>query len=188
MRRVGTTLLYAAVVLSLAATGCARRPAMMQASAPAPTPAPAAVAPPAPAPAPAPQPAAAPAPAPAPERPAPATFAPTPELKDIHFDFDKSVIRPDAEKILLTSVDWLKTNTQHTVIIEGHCDERGTNEYNLALGDRRAKATRDFLTTHGVAANRISMISYGEDRPLCTDHNEACWSQNRRAHFGLKAQ
>jgi peptidoglycan-associated lipoprotein len=183
--------LYTAIVLALATHGCARRPSMIQATAPAPTGAPAA---PAPAPAPVapaaaapPPPAAAAAPVAAP-RPAPADFKPAAQLPDIHFDFDKSVIRPDAAKILQTSAEWLKANADRALLIEGHCDERGTTEYNLALGDRRAKATRDFLLAQGVAARRITLVSYGEERPQCTEHNEACWSRNRRSHFIVKAE
>jgi peptidoglycan-associated lipoprotein len=74
------------------------------------------------------------------------------------------------------------------VLIEGHCDERGTNEYNLALGERRAKATMNYLVGQGVQANRITIISYGKERPTCTEHSEACWAKNRRAHFLVKAR
>jgi peptidoglycan-associated lipoprotein len=200
-RRSSRAVLYTAVVLALFASGCAKRPAVTQAAAPAPTGAPVVVAPaPAPAPAPvAPAPAPAPpapapapvAPAPAPAetaRPAPATFAAAPDLPDIYFDFDKSAIRPDAAKILQSNADWLKANTSHVVLIEGHCDERGTPEYNMALGDRRAKAARDFLVAQGVAGARINVISYGEERPQCKESNEECWSRNRRAHFVVKPQ
>ncbi|MFZ6017446.1 MAG: peptidoglycan-associated lipoprotein Pal [Nitrospirota bacterium] len=104
-------------------------------------------------------------------------------FQDIHFDFDRYEIRPDAKPALQTTASWLLKNTSAKILIEGHCDERGTNEYNLALGDRRAKATRDYLTALGVTSGRIEMISYGEEKPLCTEHNEACWWKNRRAHF-----
>ena len=108
-------------------------------------------------------------------------------LKDIHFDFDKSQIRPDAARILDANVDWMKSNPAAVIIIEGHCDERGTNDYNLALGDRRARATLNYLIAHGISASRITTISYGEERPLCTARTEACWAGNRRAHFLAKA-
>jgi peptidoglycan-associated lipoprotein len=188
----------AALGLALSITGCARRPSVTQAAAPPPTaavatapvPTPAAVAP-----APTPAPAAAtpepPAPAPAvaaTARPAPQEFAPDAALADIFFDFDKSVIRPDAAKVLRTSAEWLNARPGHAVLIEGHCDERGTDAYNLALGDRRAKATQEFLLAHGVAARRITVISYGEQRPQCTAQNEECWSRNRRAHFLVKPE
>ena len=83
---------------------------------------------------------------------------------------------------------WLKSNPGNLVLIEGHCDERGTNEYNLALGERRAKSTMNYLVAQGVQASRITIISYGKERPVCTEHNEGCWSNNRRAHFLTKAQ
>ena len=203
MTRARHAFLYTAVALTLLATGCARRPAVTQAAAPAPTggvatvpaPAPVPAAPPAAPPASAPPAPAAPpaqaAPVPAPvetARPAPKDFAPTAELPDIYFDFDKSAIRPDAAKVLLASAEWLKAHAGHLLLIEGHCDERGTNEYNVALGDRRAKATRDFLVAQGVATRRITLISYGEERPQCTEHNEQCWSRNRRSHFLVKPE
>jgi len=121
-------------------------------------------------------------------RPQPADFRPTAELKDIHFDFDKYDIRAGDARMLDANAAWLKSNTNLLVLIEGHCDERGTNEYNLALGERRAKATVNYLVSQGVAQSRLSIISYGEERPLCTDHNEACWAKNRRAHFLVKPQ
>jgi peptidoglycan-associated lipoprotein len=120
-------------------------------------------------------------------RPPVSEFAANPNLKDIYFDFDKYDIRPGDAKILDTNATWLKGNDQ-LVLIEGHCDERGTNEYNLALGERRAKATMNYLVSQGVQAGRITIISYGEERPLCTEHNEACWAKNRRAHFLSKAR
>ena len=184
------SLLMCVVVLA----GCAKRPAMTAASAPAPTGGAQATTPPAPAPAPttAPQamtsaPAQGPAATAAPARPMVQEFAATPNLKDIHFDFDKYDIRPGDAKILDTNAAWLKSNDA-LVLVEGHCDERGTNEYNLALGERRAKATMNYLVSHGVQAGRITIISYGEERPACTEHTEACWATNRRAHFLAKSR
>jgi peptidoglycan-associated lipoprotein len=104
-------------------------------------------------------------------------------LKDIFFDFDKSVLREDAKKTLNENIQWLKANAQIRIVIEGHCDERGTNEYNLALGERRAKAVRDYLVAGGIDAKRISTISYGEERPFVLGHDESAWKFNRRAHF-----
>ncbi len=104
-------------------------------------------------------------------------------FSDIYFDFDKYDIRPDAKPVLEEVSSWILKNPSAKLLIEGHCDERGTNEYNLALGDRRAKATRDYLTALGVASKRIEMISYGEEKPLCTEQTEECWAKNRRAHF-----
>lgn len=126
-------------------------------------------------------------PAPAPPTPAPpAAYAPVPELTDVHFDFDKSDIRPDGARVLERNAEWLQANPDYLILIEGHCDERGTNAYNLALGDRRARAARDFLVARGVAAARMTTVSYGEERPQCIERNEACWSKNRRGHFLAK--
>jgi peptidoglycan-associated lipoprotein len=189
-----------AVVLlaMLLATACAKRPAMTQAAAPPPTgaavtapapaPAPTPVAPPAPAqPATPPPVAAAPPPAPAPTtRPAPLEFKGIPEFRDIFFDFDKHTIRPDAARTLDANLQWMKANPSAPILIEGHCDERGTNAYNLVLGERRAKAAQEYLVSRGVAATRITIISYGEERPTCTAQTEACWAKNRRAAFLTK--
>lgn len=107
-------------------------------------------------------------------------------LTDVFFDFDEAVLSEDAKKSLSDNIRWLKANPRVRIVVEGHCDERGINEYNLALGDRRAKAVRDFLVAGGIDARRISIISYGEERPVCTELNEQCWSQNRRADFLVK--
>src|SRR5256712_11924743 len=109
-------------------------------------------------------------------------------LQDIYFDFDGYDIRPDAVSTLAANVDWMKSNPGALILIEGPCDERGTNEYNLALGDRRAQTTMDSLVAQGVAADRITIISYGEERPVCAEHTESCWSKNRRAHFLAKVR
>ena len=102
---------------------------------------------------------------------------------DIYFDYDQYDIRPDAESTIQDIASWLLKNPSSNVLIEGHCDERGTNEYNLALGDRRAKAVRDYLIALGIAANRIETLSYGEEQPACIEASEVCWAKNRRAHF-----
>lgn len=108
-------------------------------------------------------------------------------VRDAYFDFDSSDIRPDAEATLRSNADALRQifndHTDARVVIEGHCDERGTSEYNLALGDRRATAARDFLVNVGVPAGRLNTISYGKERPQCNESNESCWQLNRRAHF-----
>ncbi|HEY3097836.1 MAG TPA: peptidoglycan-associated lipoprotein Pal [Methylomirabilota bacterium] len=109
-------------------------------------------------------------------------------MKPIHFDFDKSDIRKADAEILQASAQWLNQHPGYLVLIEGHCDGRGTTEYNLALGERRARAAMNFLVAQGVAVNRFSIVSYGEDRPLCKDANEACWAKNRRDMFLTKAQ
>jgi peptidoglycan-associated lipoprotein len=191
----GSRFLVATLVLSTALfAGCAKRPATTAASAPAPTgtaattgatggaaqrpSGPAATAqPPA---------TAAPQAPTAAARPSPKEFTAIPELKPIYFDFDKYDIRPADAKILDANAQWLKSNANQLVLIEGHCDERGTNEYNLALGERRAKSTMNYLVSQGVQANRITIISYGEERPVCTQKNEECWSKNRRAQFLVK--
>lgn len=104
-------------------------------------------------------------------------------LKEIFFDFDRYDLRPEARETLKANADWLKANPSARVEIEGHCDERGTSEYNLALGAKRAQAARDYLVTLGIPAGRLSTISYGEELPACTEHNEACWQKNRRDRF-----
>jgi peptidoglycan-associated lipoprotein len=113
----------------------------------------------------------------------PSDFKPVGGLKDIRFDFDKYEIRTGDARILDANAGWLKANRDVQVLIEGHCDERGTLEYNLALGDRRAKAAMSYLVGQGVNASRIRVVSYGEERPLCDAHDESCWAMNRRDHF-----
>ena len=104
-------------------------------------------------------------------------------FKDALFDYDKYDIRPDAREALDAVASWLNSNKNVKVFIEGHCDDRGTNEYNLALGERRAKAARDYLITRSISHMRMSIITYGEEKPGCTEQNEVCWQKNRRAHF-----
>lgn len=105
---------------------------------------------------------------------------------DVYFDYDSSVISDSEISILEGKADWLLANIDATIIIEGHCDERGTTEYNLALGDRRAERAKSFLVNLGVDPSRITTISYGEERPVAIGHNEAAWAKNRRAHFLIK--
>lgn len=104
-------------------------------------------------------------------------------LKDIFFDFDRADLRGDARDTLRANANWLKSNPSARVEIEGHCDERGTNEYNLALGAKRAQAAKDYLVSLGITVERLSTISYGEEIPVCQEHAESCWHQNRRARF-----
>jgi peptidoglycan-associated lipoprotein len=185
-------VLMALIVLAgaVAATGCTKRPSSVQAVAPAPTP---------------------PGPAPGPQspslrqaavsrpgveartdpaipiaRPSPPEFMAMAAVKDIHFDFDKYDVRPEDMPILDGTADWMRTNPEYLVLIAGHCDERGTNEYNLALGERRGKAALEYLTTRGVPSSRMTVVSYGEERPLCRERSEDCWHQNRRAQFLVK--
>ncbi len=104
-------------------------------------------------------------------------------LTDIHFDYDDFTIRPQDGEILRNNAKWLSDHGNTRVQVEGHTDERGSEEYNLALGAKRAQAAKDYLTTLGVSSDRISTISYGKELPLCTEHDEDCWAQNRRDHF-----
>ncbi len=105
------------------------------------------------------------------------------EFADIHFAFDRSDLRPDAREILTTHATWLKAHPEYVVRIEGNCDERGTVEYNLALGERRATSAMKYLVDLGVDQSRITTISYGKERPLDPEHNEEAWAKNRRDHF-----
>jgi peptidoglycan-associated lipoprotein len=191
LTRAAQVTMMSLLLAGLMITGCAKRPATTAASAAAPAPAPSA-APPAPTPSPsapaasaAPAAAAAAAPAQAP-RPVPKEFMAVAALKEVYFDFDKYDIRAEDAKTLDANAAWLKSNADNLVLIEGHCDERGTNEYNLALGERRAKATMNYLVSQGIQANRITIISYGEERPVCNEKTEACWAKNRRANFLVK--
>jgi len=104
-------------------------------------------------------------------------------VRDILFDYDSAEVRSDMVNILMSNANWLKANPGVRFTIEGHCDERGSEEYNLGLGDRRANTVKEFLSNQGIPANRISTISYGEARPGCRDESEKCFAENRRAHF-----
>lgn len=104
-------------------------------------------------------------------------------LQMIHFDYDKYFIRDDAKPVLEANADWLKKYDAAVILIEGHCDERGTEEYNLALGEKRAKSTLDYLASLGISVGRIRTISYGKSLPLDPGHNEISWQKNRRAQF-----
>lgn len=127
--------------------------------------------------------------------PAPAVTAPKPdnkvsqrelyerEVQDAFFDYDQSDLRDDGRSALMKSAAFLKANSAFTVQIEGHCDERGSVAYNLGLGDRRANSARDFLISQGVSADRITTISYGKEKPFCTEASESCYQENRRAHL-----
>jgi peptidoglycan-associated lipoprotein len=175
------------LALTLLLAGCPKRPAMTAATAPPPVP-PAAAAPPTPAPAPAPiapAPVAPPTAAPAPPAP-PKEYRANDALKSIFFAFDKSDIRPGDAKVLDATAAYLKANPSQLVLIEGHCDERGTAEYNLALGERRAKSAMNYLVSNGIEAGRITTISYGKERPVCSERAETCWSRNRNDTFLTK--
>lgn len=122
------------------------------------------------------------------QRPPSEEFVAAPELKPLYFDFDKAALRPDAVDTLANNATWLKENADALVLIEGNCDERGTAEYNLALGDRRAKSAMEYLEANGIPKERLSTISYGKERPVCTEDTEECKSQNRRADFRIKSR
>ena len=104
-------------------------------------------------------------------------------FRDVLFDYDKYDIRPDARPVLDSVADFLKEEKYLNIVIEGHCDERGTNEYNLALGEKRAKAAQKYLLARGISSARMLILTYGEEKPVCISQNESCWQSNRRAHF-----
>jgi peptidoglycan-associated lipoprotein len=106
-----------------------------------------------------------------------------PGLGDVFFDFDKSELRMDAVEQLKINANWLQANTSRMVVIEGHCDERGTNEYNLALGERRANRAKEYIVNLGVNPSSLKTVSFGEERPFAVGHTEEAWAQNRRDHF-----
>ena len=176
------------LMFSFALVDCAKKPAepgpMDQAAAPAPAPAPEPVKEYTPEPTPTPAPAPAPAPAPV-KAPAPAAFNVS-DLVDVFFDYDKSDLSAESRDTLANDAKLLKAASGVKIVVEGHCDERGTNEYNLGLGERRANAVKNYLVSLGISASRIKTISYGEEKPFSMGHNEAAWKQNRRAHFGLQ--
>jgi peptidoglycan-associated lipoprotein len=107
-------------------------------------------------------------------------------IKDAFFDYDQYTLRDDARAALQSNARALRERPQIRITIEGHCDERGSEKYNLALGDMRANAAKDFLVSLGISASRIDTVSYGEERPFCEEHNEECWQLNRRAHFVMR--
>jgi peptidoglycan-associated lipoprotein len=185
------------LVGALALWGCPKRPEVVQAApaaigpgaAAAPAPAPRVAEAPVTRPVPPPEPAVQPTPSPAAPAPAPTPAVPAAApLKDVFFDFDKATIREDQKAALNTNVGWLKANGQRKLTIEGHCDERGTAEYNLGLGERRAKAVKDYLLAAGIPADRIATVSYGKERPFVMGHDESAWKWNRRAHFAITSR
>ncbi|HUE85026.1 MAG TPA: peptidoglycan-associated lipoprotein Pal [Vicinamibacterales bacterium] len=183
-------LLTFCVVVAIGAASCAKK--APEAPPPPPPPAAAPAAPPAP---------------PAPPPPAPPPAAPkalTEEeifagksleqlnaerpLGDVYFDLDQSTIRDDARGPLQKNAEWIKRWTSTRVTVEGHADERGSAEYNLALGERRAASVRDYLVSLGIGTDRISIVTKGKESPFCTESNESCWQQNRRGHFIITAK
>jgi peptidoglycan-associated lipoprotein len=187
-RHLVSILALASVLAS--AAGCHKKPAP-QAPPPPPPPPAATPAPPPPPP---------PPPPPAPPPPRPLTeeeiFArktleqlnAEKPLDDVFFELDKSEIRPEGKSSLQKDADWMKKWTSTQVSVEGHCDSRGSAEYNLGLGSRRANAVKDYLVSLGIAANRLTIVSKGKEQPFCSDENESCWQQNRRGHFVITAK
>jgi peptidoglycan-associated lipoprotein len=109
-------------------------------------------------------------------------------LNDVFFDYDQNILHDDARQVLERDAQWLSKWPQTKIRINGHCDERGTTEYNLALGDRRAITVRDYLTSLGVSPDRIQTVTLGRESPFCTSTGESCWAQNRRGHFVITAK
>ena len=109
-------------------------------------------------------------------------------LASVYFDYDEAELLDDARAALQRNAEWMQRWTGTRIMVEGHCDERGTNEYNLGLGERRATAVVDYLTGLGISANRIAMVSKGEEEPMCSDSAEGCWSRNRRGNFIITAK
>ena len=182
----------ATLLLLVVIAGCNRR-------IPPPAPPPPAPPPPAATPAPPPPPPPPPAPAPAPppkpltedeifQRKTLAELNAEMPLADVFFDFDESTIKDDQRAVLQKNMDWLRRWTSVRITVEGHTDSRGTNEYNLSLGERRAAAVKDYLAGLGLAADRVLVISKGEETPVCAENVEGCWSRNRRAHFVVTAK
>jgi peptidoglycan-associated lipoprotein len=186
MRSFRMFVMIGVVSAALLGTACGKKKVETPAPAPAPPPPPPATTPPPPPPPSAPPPAATPAP-------------PTEEelftrmtleelnakgvLADVFFAFDSVDLGPDARTVLQKDTDYLKRWTSTKVLVEGHADARGTNEYNLALGERRAGAARDYVVSLGIPNDRITVVSKGEEQPVCREDNEACWAKNRRGHF-----
>jgi peptidoglycan-associated lipoprotein len=108
-------------------------------------------------------------------------------LRDVFFAYDSWTISEEGRQALSRDAEWMKSTPSAVVKVEGHCDERGTSAYNLVLGEKRAKAARNYLVELGVGANRLSVVSYGKERPSCNEHAESCYQQNRRGHLALKA-
>ncbi len=194
MRVVGriAALLTLSVAVSIGAAACRKNPPPVATPPPPPPPA-APAAPPAP---PAP-PAPAPAPPPAPRVPSEAELFAAKTLAelnaerplgDVFFNLDESTIRDDARGPLQKNAEWMKRWTTTRISVEGHADERGSGEYNLALGDRRATAVKNYLVSLGIGADRVSIVSKGKESPFCNESNESCWQQNRRGHFIITAK
>jgi peptidoglycan-associated lipoprotein len=179
--------------IGVAAAGCHKKVAPPPPAPPPPAPAAPAAPPPPQPPPPPPPPAQAPAPAVLTEdqifsQKSLAQLNSEKPLADVYFDLDESTIRDDAKGPLQRNADWMKRWTSTQVTVEGHADERGSAEYNLGLGSRRADAVKQYLASLGVPATRITLVSKGKEQPVCTDHEESCWQQNRSGHFVITAK
>jgi len=172
-KHVGWPLVFALLMTTTGLLGCAKK---------APLPAT-----PPPAPAPVESPAPTPAPAPTPPETPPAPAVTSSDFQPVYFDLDSYTLREDGRAALDRNAKLLRDNAALRITIEGHCDERGTVEYNQALGERRAQAARDYLVAAGIAVSRIEIVSYGKERPFDPGHDESAWQQNRRAHFGIRS-
>jgi peptidoglycan-associated lipoprotein len=191
MRSFRTCAVILLVSAAMLTSACGKKKVAPPAPAPAPPPAPPPTTPPAP-------------PAPAPPPPAPAPAPPTEDelfakmtldelnakgvLADVFFAYDSVDLGPEARAVLQKNSDFLKKRTSTKVLVEGHADSRGTNEYNLALGERRAGAARDYIVSLGIPVDRVTIVSKGEEQPVCREENEACWAKNRRGHFIFTAK
>jgi peptidoglycan-associated lipoprotein len=186
MIRVRQLVSIFALTAVLAIAGCAKKTPQVAPAAPPPPPPAAPVTPPPPPPPPAPAPAPAPRPLTEEEifaRKSVDQLNSEKPLDDVFFDLDESAVRDDAKPALQKDADWLKKWTSVQVTLEGHADSRGSAEYNLGLGSRRATSVKDYLVSLGVPAGRIVVVSKGKEQPFCREENESCWSQNRRGHF-----
>jgi peptidoglycan-associated lipoprotein len=180
--RVLTMLALAAALALSSAVACKKAPPKQTAEATPPPPTPTEVPPP---------PAPAPTPAPRGDDVMSADIAALNArgyLKDGYFDYNEATLRDDTRSNLAADAEWLKKYSTIQILVEGHCDERGTTEYNLALGDRRANAVKEYLGSLGVDASRVRTVSYGKERPFCTESNEQCWQSNRRGHLLITAK
>ena len=190
-RRLVSTIALSAA-LAIAAAGCHKKVPQAAPAPPPPPPPPAAPAPPPPPPPP-PRPAPAPAPRPLTEeeifaRKSVDQLNAEKPMDDVFFDLDKSEVREDARPALQKDADWLKKWSSVQVTLEGHCDSRGSAEYNLGLGSRRATAVKAYLVSLGVPDGRVTLVSKGKEQPFCSDESESCWQQNRRGHFIITAK
>ena len=189
LRRTSFTAIVLTMVIVI--SGCAKK--VPPPAPPPPAPPPAAAPPPPPPPPPPPRPAPAPPPRPLTEdeifqRKTLDELNAEKPLGDAYFELDMSTIKDDARATLQKDADYMKRWPSIKVTVEGHCDERGTPEYNLALGDRRSVSVKDYLVSLGIGADRIMTVSKGKEQPVCTDHMESCWQQNRRGHFIITAK